>query len=280
MLEGQPSRTALAAAESRATHQVVEGGRIFRDELAVRLLGADEATLVANAAAAPERRGMRIFVAARARFAEDCLAASVAEGTSECVVLGAGLDSFAYRSPFGSALRVFEIDHPATQAWKRDRLAAAGIAVPAWLTFAPTDFETTTLDDALDAAGFDRGQRAFFIWLGVVPYLTRTAIFATLGTIAGLPGGAHVVFDYGDPPETLAPEQRASLGAMAAQVAALGEPWITHFEPAALRADLLACGFGMVEDLDLAALGQRYFPSAAPPAGRRGGHVVHAVTAV
>jgi methyltransferase (TIGR00027 family) len=280
MLEGQPSRTALAAAESRATHQVVEGGRIFRDPLAVRLLGVDEATLAANAEATPERRGMRIFVAARARFAEDCLAAAVARGTGQCVILGAGLDSFAYRSPFGSALRVFEIDHPATQAWKRDRLAAAGIGVPPWLTFAPTDFETTTLRAALDAGGFDPARPAFFIWLGVVPYLTRAAIFGTLATIAGLPGGAHVVFDYGDPPETLAPEQRAALGAVAAQVAAAGEPWITHFEPHALRQELQACGFGMVEDLDLAALGLRYFPASAPAAGRRGGHVVHAVTPV
>jgi len=128
MQTGQPSRTALSAAAHRATHQVVEGGRIFADPLALRILGPDAEAIVAQMAAQPQRRGMRLFIAARTRFAEDALAEAAARGVRQLVVLGAGLDTFAYRNPFEAAgLKVFEVDHAATQAWKRHRLADAGM---------------------------------------------------------------------------------------------------------------------------------------------------------
>ena len=163
---GQPSRTALAAALHRAAHQVLEQGRIFSDPLALRILGVDAQTVVRKAGENPSGRPMRLFIAIRTRFAEDALAASFENGVRQVVVLGAGLDTFAYRSPLRDRLRIFEVDHPATQAWKRQRLRDAAILLPSSLTFAPVDFERETLAECLAMAGFDRTQQAFFTWLG------------------------------------------------------------------------------------------------------------------
>src|SRR5208283_4755726 len=112
----------LAAAAHRAAHQVLEQGRIFADPLALRILGKDAETVAREAEKQPSARRMRIFIAARARFAEDALAAAVERGVRQLVVLGAGLDTYAYRSPLRDRLRIFEVDHPATQAWKRQCL--------------------------------------------------------------------------------------------------------------------------------------------------------------
>lgn len=280
MLTGQPSRTARGAAAHRAIHQVVEGGAIFADPLAVAMLGESADALRAEAAREPERRGMRLFVNARARIAEEALAAAVTHrGVRQLVVLGAGLDTFAYRNPHaGAGLRVFEVDYPATQAWKRERLAAGDIVAPASLTFAPIDFETQTLADALQSAGFDAQAPAFFTWLGVVPYLREEAIFATLGFVGGLPGKAEIVFDYGEPAHRRTPEQQAAFEKRAAQVAALGEPWLSFFEPEALSAKLRTLCFTAVEDWDLAALGRRFWPANAAAAAGAGGHVLKAST--
>lgn len=279
MLEREPSRTAFAAAAHRAAHQVLEDGAIFADPLAVRILGQDAETVARDAREHPDRASMRFFIAARSNLAETWLEQGVAQrGVGQVVVLGAGLDTFAYRHPLAQRLRVFEVDHPATQAWKRRRLAEAGVAAPDSLTFAPVDFERDRLLDGLATAGFDPGARAFFIWLGVAPYLTEAAIRATLGAIASLPGGGEVVFDYSDPPGTLAPEHLARHEARAERVAALGEPWLSHFEPADLRALLLELGFAAVEDLGPPELVDRYRPGAGRFAPRRGGHVVFART--
>ena len=158
----------------------------------------------------PATRGMRLHIAMRSRFAEEGLAAAVARGVRQYVLLGAGLDTFAHRNPFAQqGLRVFEVDHPATQGWKRQRLAGAGLAPPASLTFAPVDFERETLAAGLAAAGFDAAAPAFFSWLGVVVYLTRAAVIETLRFIASLPAGTEVVFDYGEPVSAYPPAQRA-----------------------------------------------------------------------
>ena len=223
-------------------------------------------------------RRMRLFLAVRARFAEDTLAAAVEQGVSQLVIVGAGLDTFAYRCPFGERLRIFEVDHPATQAWKRERLAQAAIPVPASLTFAPIDFEHDTLSDGLVAAGFDAERRTFFTWLGVVPYLSKDAVWSTLGLIAGLRNGAHVVFDYGDPPESLSPNARALHDRRAARVQANGESWVTYFEPSELHTQLASLGFSEVEDLGPPEIFARYFGGDASSAPRRGGHILHAAT--
>ncbi|MFI1198798.1 class I SAM-dependent methyltransferase [Streptomyces sp. NPDC020883] len=279
MRSGVPSLTARSAAAHRAAHQVIEGGRVFTDPLAIRLLGESAADIAREARAHPERRLMRLFIAARSRFAEDALDAAVAAGVRQLVVLGAGLDTYAYRNPHSAVgLTVFEVDHPSTQAWKRERLAAAGIDPPSSLTFVPVDFARRTLTAGLRVAGFDPHRPSFFSWLGVVPYLTRENVFATLRSVAELPGGAEIVFDYGDPPSALPPDQRAAHDARAARVAALGEPWLTYFEADQLAADLRDSGFTTVEDLGRSALAARYFGAPADAPRQPGAHVVRAAS--
>jgi methyltransferase (TIGR00027 family) len=272
---GQPSRTALRAAAHRAAHQRLEHGRIFHDPLAVQILGEDQGSLDLEAAQAPQQRGMRLFIAARARFADSAVAAAYARGTRQLVVLGAGLDTFAYRNPH-EALRVFEVDHPATQGWKRQRLAETGIAVPQSLAFAPADFERVSLGEGLDAAGFDATAPAIFTWLGVVPYLTEPAVFATLGFIAGLPEGSEVVFTYSDPPASMPDDRAAAHRRRADRVADLGEPWLTYFTPAVLHPRLRALGFDEIEDLGPTQVAILYFGAAANTAERQGGHLIRA----
>jgi methyltransferase (TIGR00027 family) len=275
---GKPSRTAWAAAAHRAVHQVLEQGRIFSDPLALRMLGEDAEAAVREAEQQPSRRRLRIFIAVRTRFAEDALAAAVERGVRQLVVLGAGLDTYAYRSTLGDRLQIFEVDHPATQAWKRQRLEDAAIPVPKSLTFAPIDFEHQTLPEGLAAAGFDSSQQTFFTWLGVVPYLTEEAVWSTLAFIAYLPSGAHVVFDYSDPPDSLPPEWRAGHQKREAHVAELGEAWLTHFEADDLRAKLMALGFSEVEDLGPPQIAARYFPNRAITLPDKGGHILRATT--
>jgi methyltransferase (TIGR00027 family) len=275
---GQPSRTALAAALYRATHQIIDRGRVFTDPLAISVLGMDADELRKYADANPLGHRMRAFIAARTRFAEDALQDAFARGAIQLVVLGAGLDTYAYRGLLRDKLRIFEVDHPATQVWKRERLAAAGIAIPPTLTFAPIDFEHESLEAGLASAGFDPQAATFFMWLGVVPYLTQAAIRSTLGFIANLPGSADVVFDYSNPPESLDPEQRAARAQRASRVAALGEAWISHFDTDDLRAQLTALGFAASEDLSPSRIAQRYFGIEQSTSGERGGHVVWART--
>ena len=193
MHHGQPSQTARSAAAHRAIHQILEGGAIFKDPFASRIL--DERTAVSlNEMAADESLGpMRLLIAARSRFSEDALAACVARGVRQIVILGAGLDTFSLRNPFADAgVRVFEVDYPATQAWKRERLKEAGLALPASLTFVPIDFEQHSLAEGLAGAGFRSDRPAFFQWLGVVVYLSREAILVTLDVIASIPASAVV----------------------------------------------------------------------------------------
>jgi len=221
---------------------------------------------------------MRIFVAVRSRFAEDALVAAVERGVRQLVVLGAGLDTYAYRSTLGDRLYIFEVDHPATQAWKRERLEYAAIPIPSSLTFAPMDFERQTLAQGLAAAGFDPAHQTFFTWLGVVPYLTEEAVWLTLRFIASLPNGAHVVFDYSEPPASLSAEMRVSHERRAARVAELGEAWVSYFEPDRLRAGLLALGFSQVEDLGPPQIAARYFPNRVLTVPDKGGHILRATT--
>jgi methyltransferase (TIGR00027 family) len=280
MQPGQPSRTALGAAGLRAAHQVLDGAAIFEDPLALRILGPDADALVREAETDtdPFHQRLRWFVAARSRIAEDALAAAAKRGTRQLVVLGAGLDTTAYRAPPSQHLRIFEVDHPATQAWKRERLVEAGIPLPASVTFVPIDFEHATLKEGLGATGFDPAQPTFFTWLGVVPYLTDEAIFSTLGFIAGLPGGAEVVFDYVNPPDTMTESgRRAMHEALIARVAAVGEQLRNHFDTAALDARLKALGFREVEDVGWPEIAARFFPGR-PISSGGSAHVVHAST--
>jgi methyltransferase (TIGR00027 family) len=265
MIENRRSITAERVAMRRAVHQVLDAPPVLDDPLALRILGLQPADIPSgdmDPLMARINRQRRAFFAVRGRYAEDELAALVARGGDQYVVLGAGLDTFAYRNPHRS-LRVFEIDHPATQGWKRERLAQSGIPVPSSVTFVPVDFEGEQLSDALVRAGFDARRPALFAWLGVVPYLERDAIVSTLRYIASCAAGATVVFDYGIPPDGLPPRLRAAFDAVARRVAAAGEPWRTFFRPSEIAGLLRDAGFTRLDDVDGEALNERYFASRA-----------------
>jgi len=216
---------------------------------------------------------LRLFVAARARFAEDSLAQAIARGVRQAVVVGAGLDTLALRSPHPE-LQIFEVDHPDTQAFKRHCLERAGLPLPSCLAFAPVDFERESLGGGLAKAGLDRARPAFFIWLGVVPYLTRAAVLSSLEVMAGLPA-SEVVFDYSEPLENYPPEARPRVEQMAARAAQAGEPWLSYFDPPQIVRLLTSRGFGEVEDMGPSDIAARYFGRAGEPP-RAGAHVLRA----
>jgi methyltransferase (TIGR00027 family) len=260
MQEGKFSRTAQRVAIRRAAHQVLDYPRVLDDPLALRIIGVEKAGELKSNPKEDHKfsRAFRAFMAARSRYAEDELARAVANGVMQYVVLGAGLDTFAYRNPYPE-LRVFEVDHPATQAWKREQLQAAGIMVPSSLTFVPIDFERETLADGLESAGFGDGVAAFFSWLGVTPYLTCEACMNTLSFIAKMPADSGVVFDFAIDPALLNTGQREALDALSKRVAAAGEPFQLFFDPAKLRAELRGMGFRRTEFLQGKELNARYF---------------------
>jgi methyltransferase (TIGR00027 family) len=261
MQPSRPSRTALAVALRRAAHQVFDSPVVFDDPLAVSILGPEGAArLRAEQAKHRERPSiaLRAFVVARARVAEEALALAVDRGVSQFVVVGAGLDTFAYRNPY-RAVRVFEVDHPATQEWKRGLLSSAGIAIPASMTFAPVDFEQQTLADGLALAGMDPNAPALFSWLGVTMYLTAEAFSSTLDFIAARPAGSGVVFDYAVVRESLRWTERLALAMLEKRVAAAGEPFRTFFLPSSLRQRLVDAGFATIDDVAGDDLNRRYF---------------------
>jgi len=256
---GEPSHTARGAAAYRAIHQTLDGGAIFHDPFAARMLDDVTRAGLDEMAADASLRPMRLFIAARSRFSEGSLAACVARGIRQVVVLGAGLDTFSLRNPYAAlGVRVFEVDHPATQDWKRERLKQAGVTVPASLTFAPVDFERQSLAEGLAAAGFAADRPAFFQWLGVLPYLTREAISLTLDVIAAVPE-SEVVFDYAEPLENYPEARRAHVIAIAERAAARGEPWLSLFDSAELAGMLHDKGVATIEDLGMAEIADRFY---------------------
>jgi methyltransferase (TIGR00027 family) len=264
MQEGRFSRTAQRVAIRRAAHQLFDQPRVLDDPLALRIIG-DEAAAALRSNPKENHgfaRAFRAFMAARSRFAEDELARALAQGVNQYVVLGAGLDTFAYRNPY-VGLRVFEVDHPATQGWKREQLQAAGIAVPPDLTFVPIDFERQTLADGLAQSGFDARAAAFFSWLGVTPYLTHEACMTTFDVIARMPSGSGVVFDFAVDRKLLNLGQRMALDALSRRVAAAGEPFQLFFDPVQLQGELKKLGFHRTELLQGQQINTRYFQGRA-----------------
>jgi methyltransferase (TIGR00027 family) len=260
MQEGKFSRTARRVAIRRAAHQLLDQPRVLDDPLALRIIGSEAEQALRSDPKEDHAfsRAFRAFMAARSRYAEDELAHAVAQGVKQYVVLGAGLDTFAYRNSH-PGLGVFEVDHPATQAWKREQLQSAGIAVPASLTFVPIDFERQTLADGLKQSGFNANAAAFFSWLGVTPYLTRGASMMTLRYIAKLPTGSGVVFDFAIDPALLNSGQRQALDALSKRVARYGEPFQLFFNPGKLQDELKEMGFRRTEFLQGKDLNARYF---------------------
>jgi methyltransferase (TIGR00027 family) len=277
MKPNTPSRTALMIARQRAAHQLLDHGSILHDPFAMKILREDERDVLQFATAHPQASIGRLFIAARSRIAEDALSRAVERGVRQIVILGAGLDTFALRNPHRAhEIRIYEVDHPATQAGKLDRLAEAQIALPPWLVFVPVDFEQDDLGEKLAAAGFQQNSPAFFTWLGVVPYLTEDAIGRTLEFLASIQN-SEVVFDYMEPPEAFSEELRQLEKARAEQLERLGERSDSRFEPAAIAAILRSRGLCTIEDvgfLEIASRFGRAVQALAP--GHLGAHVVHA----
>jgi methyltransferase (TIGR00027 family) len=279
------SKTAMGTAFIRAYHAAHDHPKIFDDFWAHRLITASEYQIIEErqlkmflsadpeqAARYPERAGAlagwmqsgapQPIVLARARYAEDHLEQAVSQqGVKQYVILGAGMDTFAYRRPDLLAhLQVFEVDHPATQSFKRQRLREMEEEPPARLHFVPVDLNQEDLAAALRRSAFDPLALSFFSWLGVTYYLTREAVNATLQAIAEMaPKGSAVIFDYLDF-EAFVPEKAARrVQMMIESVRRLGEPMLSGFEPASLAADLAGLGLRLQENLSPADIQARFF---------------------
>lgn len=281
MIPGQPSRTAVRTALRRAAHQVLDTPLVFDDPLAITMIGKEVAAALLKAPDKLESQAgapaLRAFLAVRSRIAESAIEKAHGRGVRQVVILGAGLDTFAYRNPYPD-VRVFEVDHPSTQAWKRVRLKDVGLAEPASVTFVPVDFEKQALTPALVDAGLDEAAPSFFTWLGVTPYLATAAVWQTLEAVVALAaGGGGITFDYAVPPASLNFFQRARFAVLAQRVAAAGEPFQTFFDPAALHDRLRALGFDEVRDRGPADLNRKYFDGRAD--GLHVGGMGHVLTA-
>lgn len=279
MKPGQFSLSAIGAAMHRAIHQKLEGGSVFKDKFAIEILDPGELQKAELAAASEDRsnRGFRIFMAARSRLAEDLMADAIDSGVRQIVVLGAGLDTFSLRNPFADlGVKVFEIDHPQTQVLKLNRIAKMRYVSSDLSKFVSVDFENQDLRHELARSGFIDSNPSFFMWLGVVPYLSQDAIFKTLRFICDVPR-SQVVFDYSEPLENYDARRRIMVAAIAERLAALGEPWISLFDPLTLTENLKEMGFREVDDLDMANICSRYghaFQGVSPP--ETGPHVISA----
>jgi methyltransferase (TIGR00027 family) len=262
MREGIPSRTALRVALRRAAHQILDSPKVLDDPLAVPIVGEAIAEIHANVSRHQSRvaRAFRAFMVARSRYAEDQFAASVSRGIRQYVVLGAGLDTSGYRGTATSKdVKVFEVDHPQTQEWKKERLQAASVVIPPSVSFVPVDFERQNLPEELRAAGFRADMPAFVSWLGVVPYLTKEAASHTFSFLSGFPKGSGVAFDYAVEPSSLLLLERMAVRALSQRVARAGEPFRLFFVPNELDEFLKACGFHRIEQLASKEINERYF---------------------
>jgi methyltransferase (TIGR00027 family) len=259
-----PSRTALRVALRRAAHQLYDAQPLVLDDpIAVAILGERYAEELRRTPIRPDRPfsvALRAFIVARSRYAEDMLKDAVAQGVTQYVLLGAGLDTFAHRNPY-SDLRVFEVDHPATQSWKRDLLAESTLTPPKDLVYAPVDFETQDLPTQLYAAGFDLDVPTFFAWLGVVPYLTHDAFRSTIDFIASRPRGTGLVLDYGQPRSVLPFREQLAYDSLASRVQLAGEPFQLFFTPSEIAREFDA--FYDLEDLGTPEINSRYFAGRA-----------------
>lgn len=264
MEERGPSRTAIATATLRAAHYLLDAEpKILDDRFARAFAGFpsdEELSKTLTTLVYPDILRMRTLFALRNRYAEDELVRTVERGTSQYIILGAGLDSFAYRRPdLLQTLDVYEVDHPASQVWKRERVEELGIRIPARLHHVPIDFERETLTEVLVAGGVNLNAATFFSWLGVTQYLTSAAVLGTLREIAEMAApGSEIVFQFIVPAATLANEERSLVMTLAALAAAVGEPWLSFFEPEEMEGHLARMGFAEIHHFGPEQANERY----------------------
>ena len=281
MIEATPSRTALATSLMRAAHSRLDPSPLIDDPWGDRLVSKAEQDRIRERildrmdaetrAVARHETGAVLDnyfrantsypgVVMRSRYAEDALQETTRRGTRQYVLIGAGFDSFALRRPtFSKEIEIFEIDHPATQSLKIERIRACGVTLPSSVHFIAADLANESLASALGRSSFRAGEPAFFSWLGVTVYLTREANMATLRAIAtGSASGSEVVFSYVDQVEFAAGGRRAPDHPNAQAVARLGEPYVSGFDPREIADDLKQVGLDLVEDLNGHQLAERY----------------------
>ncbi|WP_354643781.1 class I SAM-dependent methyltransferase [Kitasatospora camelliae] len=257
-----PDHTAVRVALWRALHVEADAAPyVLEDRIGLRLADPGPDWRERGDMTMPGVSGVRASMVARARFVEDLVAERADAGAAQYVILGAGLDTFAQRRPeLGSRLRVFEVDQPGTQAWKRQRLAELGHAVPSWLTLVPVDFEAgDSWWERLTAAGFDPDLPTVVASTGVSMYLTREANTATLRQAAALAPGSVLATTFLPPLELLDPEQRRVQEFSMRGAAAAGTPFLSLYAPEEIRRDALAAGFGRAVHVSPDELAARYF---------------------
>ena len=262
------SLTAYKVAMMRAAHQILDNPKIFEDPLSLSIIGAQGASDIQSEKRRYKTRlhsYLRAIVVARSRFVEDELSVALNRGVRQYVILGAGLDTFAYRNPHSSAgLKVFEVDYPATQNWKRQQLDAAKIPIPESLTFTPIDFENQALADRLREVGFRTDEPSFFSWLGVTMYLSCETMMKTMKYISSsTPSGSGIVFDYVIPPSSQNFLRRLIFRLLSKRVAGFGEPWQTFYDPNSLIMDLKTIGFTQAEDIGSEEINAKFFNGRA-----------------
>jgi methyltransferase (TIGR00027 family) len=262
MIEGQPSVTAERVAVRRAIHQLLDRPLIFEDPCALTIVGPAREQEIRRdphgAAGGAVGRALRAHLVIRSHVAEEELARAVDRGVRQYVVLGAGLDTFCCRNPY-PGLRVFEVDAPATQAWKMERLRKTGLAPAGDTAFVPCEFGAHSIVDVLLESGLDRTRPAFFSWLGVTMYLEPSTTLRTIEALAPLAtGGGGLVFDYSAPVDSVGVVHRIGFKILASRLARLGEPFIGFFDPPALVAAVKAAGFTEVDDFSPSNLAGRF----------------------
>lgn len=255
-------RTAVRVALWRAMHVEVDPPpHVFEDEIGLRLAAPDGGWRRRPDMAVEATSRARASIVARARFIEDLVVEETSHGVGQYVILGAGLDTFAQRRPeIASGLRVFEIDPPGPQAWKRRRLIELGFGIPEWLRLVPVDFEADgSWWEHLATAGFDAGKPAVVASTGVSMYLTRDAIAATLRHAAALAPGSTLAMTFMLPLDLIEPEERPQRQATEKFARAAGTPFLSFFSPPEMQALAREAGFREVRHVSAASLAERYF---------------------
>jgi methyltransferase (TIGR00027 family) len=254
--------TAVRVALWRAMHvQIDSTPHVLEDEIGLRLAAPDDGWRRRPDMDPQATSGYRAGIVARARFIEDLVTEQAGHGVVQYVILGAGLDTFAQRRPeIASHLRVFEVDQPGPQAWKRQRLIELGFGIPEWLRLVPVDFEAAaSWWGRLAAAGFDASRPAVVASTGVTLYLTKDAIAATLRQIATLAPGSTLAMTFILPLELLDPDDRPQQQAVQKSARAAGTPFVSFFSPPEMLALARDAGFTQAQHVSTADLVQRYF---------------------
>ncbi|SED83939.1 methyltransferase, TIGR00027 family [Streptomyces sp. 3213] len=273
--EVEPDHTAVRVALWRALHVRADAPpHVVEDEVGLRLVDPGDDWRERPDMDVEATRRIRASIVARARFVEDVVGEQVAKGVDQYVVLGAGLDTFAQRRPeLGAKLRVFEVERPGTQAWKRRRLAELGYDEPDWLRFVPVDFEGDWWGQ-LAAAGLDTGRPVVVAATGVIMYLTLDAITTLFRLVAGLAPGSTLVTTFLRPVDDVEPEQRAQLEVAVRGARAAGTPFLSFFTPEQVLALGRECGFREVRHVSAADLAERYFAGRTDGVGPSRGEEV------